>query len=387
MSVTDANLVQIAYGKEVTFGVPITASHLKKLRHTGESLKQDTSVDQSKEIRSDRQVADIVRTSIGASGGLNFELSYSTYDDFLLSVLMAASWSSPVTVGPIATISAAASDNSYNDSASGFGSLVANQWVKVTGFTTAANNGYRKILTKAAGKITVSGGTLVDEVAGGSRTIVMGAMATNGVQKDSYNIERKYTELTSQLALFTGVMFNEISLAAELKAMVTGSFGTLGAKEISEAASAATGYDDATTTGIMNCVDNIVNVLEGQAAGSSVLGFSMAVNNNLRSREKIGTLGAFSIGTGKCNVSGTLRIYFETNTLFDKYLNFTSTSLAFVFQDAAGNGYVFSFPQVKLTAAERPAAGENQDIIVPFNWQGSMHATEGITVRVTKFAA
>jgi hypothetical protein len=137
----------------------------------------------------------------------------------------------------------------------------------------------------------------------------------------------------------------------------------------------------------MNCVDNIINVLEGQAAGASVLGFGLTVNNNLRSREKIGTLGAFGIGTGKCNVSGTLRVYFETNTLFDKYLNFTSTSLAFVFQDAAGNGYVFECPQVKLTAAERPAAGENQDIIVPFNWQASMHATELVTARVTRFAA
>ena len=387
MSVTDANLVQLAFVAETVFGATVTGSNLKLLRHTGENLKQDTSVDQSKEIRSDRQVADIVRTSIGASGAINFELSYDAFDDWLLAALMAASWSSPVTVGPIATISAAASDNSFNDSASGFGSFVVGQWVKVAGFTTAGNNGYCKILTKTTGKITVSGLTLVDEAAGGTRTIIMGAMAVNGVTKKSYNIERKYTELTNTLSLLRGCMINEFNLSGELKAMVTGNFGMIGANETSLAASAGTGYTAAATNGVLNCVDNVLNVLENQAAGSSILGFGMALNNNLRSREKIGTLGAFSIGTGKCNVSGTLRVYFESSTIYDKYLNFTATSLAFVLRDTAGNVYVFSLPQVKLTAAERPAAGENQDIIVPFSWQASMHATELVTIRITKFAA
>jgi len=388
MSVTDANLVQLAFITEgAAYGTTIAGSNLKKLRHTGEGLKQDTSVDQSKEIRTDRQVADIVRTSIGASGSMNLELSYDAYDEFLLAALMAASWSSPVTIGPITTVSAAATDNSFNDSGSGFATLVVNQWVKVAGFTTLGNNGYCKILTKTSSKITVSGLTLVDEAAGDTVTIKMGAMATNGVTKTSFNVERKYTELTNTLALFRGCMLNEFNLTGELKAMVTGNFGILGANEISLAASAGTGYTEAATNGVMNCVDNVLQVLEGGASGSAVLGFSLALNNNLRQREKIGTLGAFSIGTGKCNISGTLRIYFESSTIFDKYLNFTATGFASVFQDVAGNGYVFEVPRIKLTAAERPAAGENQDIIVPFSWQGAIHPTELITVRVTKFAA
>lgn len=385
MAVTDANLVQLAYIAEDTFGVQKTGSALQILRHTGEGLKQDTGVDQSKEIRTDRQTADIVRNSIGASGPINFELSYAAYDDFLKAVLMAASWSTPVTVGPLTTISAASADNSFNDSANGFGTMVAGQWVKVSGFATAVNNGFFKVVTKAAGKITVSGGTLVNESATPSVTVVMGAQITNGVTKTSFNIERKYTELASTFALFTGVMFNELNLTGELKAMVTGNFSTLGSKEESKTTSGGTGYTAATTNPVMNSVDNVLNILENQAAGSAVLGFSLVLNNGLRSREKIGTLGAFSIGTGKCAISGTLRIYFESATIYDKYLNFTSTNLAFVLRDSLGNAYVFSLPQVKLTAAERPAAGENQDLIVPFSWQASMHSTESIMLRIAKF--
>lgn len=66
------------------------------------------------------------------------------------------------------TISAAASDNSFNDSASGFSGMAIGQYIPVTGFTEAANNGLFKIESITSSKIVVSGGTLVDEAAGDS---------------------------------------------------------------------------------------------------------------------------------------------------------------------------------------------------------------------------
>lgn len=89
------------------------------------------------------------------------------------------------------TISAAASDSSYNDSGNGFltAGLLADQIVTVSGFANAANNGKFKIATAAAGKLTVtnvdgSAVTLVDAAASPSITITMeGSIPGNPVFK------------------------------------------------------------------------------------------------------------------------------------------------------------------------------------------------------------
>jgi hypothetical protein len=131
----------LSYIAESAFGELKTGSNLQILRFTSESLKKVTQTTVSNEIRSDRQRAGVVRNRITAAGGINTELSYGAHDDLMKSALMSAAWTTPVTIGPINTISAASADNSFNDSGSGFATLAANQWIKVSGFTDTANNG------------------------------------------------------------------------------------------------------------------------------------------------------------------------------------------------------------------------------------------------------
>jgi len=68
------------------------------------------------------------------------------------------------------TISADTTDDSFNDSGSGFGDIVAGDLIMVSGFTSANNNGVFRVLTQAAGKITTSH-NLTTEAAGDSVTI------------------------------------------------------------------------------------------------------------------------------------------------------------------------------------------------------------------------
>lgn len=384
MSVSDSNRVQLAYIAETSFGVQKTGSNLQILRHTGETLKQDTSIQVSNEIRSDRQVADVARTSIGVSGQINAELSYGSYDDLLLAALMGSTWSTVVTV-TASTISASSVDNSFNDSANGFTNLVAGQWIKVSGFTTTGNNGYFKIVSKTNAKIVVSGGTLTTEAAGNSVTIKMGAQVTNGTTKTSFNIERTYADLSNELSLFLGCMVNTFNLNFSLGQMLTGNFGFIGKTEQSKTTSGGSGYTAAGSNSVLNAIDNIASILEAQASSHEVLAFTLALNNNLRARQKLGNLGAFDIGVGEVNVSGSFEAYFASKTLYDKYLNFTSTSLATIATDGAGNSYIIDLPSVKLTDGSREAGGKNQDIIAKLNWQAFRNSTENVTVRIAKF--
>lgn len=70
-------------------------------------------------------------------------------------------------------ISAVSSDNSYNSVSGQFSSIISGQFIKIAGFSTAGNNGYAKVVTATANKITVSGLTLTNEAIGVSKTITI----------------------------------------------------------------------------------------------------------------------------------------------------------------------------------------------------------------------
>ncbi len=96
-------------------------------------------------------------------------------------IMLVSQQSSTVTI-TATTISAAASDNSYNDSGSGFGSFGVGDQIIVTGFTgNAVNNIFSATVTAAtAAKLTIGGAdgdVIVDEAAGDSVTITKWASA------------------------------------------------------------------------------------------------------------------------------------------------------------------------------------------------------------------
>lgn len=82
-----SNLARVRVIKEVSFGVTPAVGPSTDLRFTGESLQYTTQTDTSKEIRQDRQIADLVQLGADTAGDVQFEFSYGTYDDFLAAAL------------------------------------------------------------------------------------------------------------------------------------------------------------------------------------------------------------------------------------------------------------------------------------------------------------
>jgi hypothetical protein len=358
------------------------------LRFTSESFKQETSMAESSEIRSDRQIADVKRTSVRASGDVAVEMSYGAYDELLEAALMSAAWSDEAEDTAI-TYSMASGDNSINDSGNGFvtNGFLANQWIEVRGFTTDANNGYFKIVSVAAGKMVLSGGTVTTEVAGDSVTITMGPQITNGTTKRSFTFEKDYTDLTSTLAVYTGMMIDRLSLDIAAEAIITATFGLMGKDADSKTSSLVTGTPQpADEYDVMAAVDEVYAVMENLTS-IDVTAITLELTNNLRAMMQVGDVGPVDEGAGKVGVSGTVQMYFETSTIMDKYIDQTATQVAFILEDAAGNAYVVDMPQIRYTSGERVAGGENTDIIANMGFSAYRDETEGVTIRIAKFDA
>jgi len=91
----DSSRAQLRYVVETTPGVTPSTPTMKNLRFTGESLNANRTTASSTEIRSDRNVTDLVTTGVTATGDINIELSYGEFDDFLESALQ-GTWTTNV---------------------------------------------------------------------------------------------------------------------------------------------------------------------------------------------------------------------------------------------------------------------------------------------------
>jgi hypothetical protein len=91
----ESTFAQIGYMQESVWGVLPASPQLKGIRYTGESLSGNKTRQRPNEIRGDRQASAAVTTDESASGGINFALSYGTFDDILSGVL-GADWAGDV---------------------------------------------------------------------------------------------------------------------------------------------------------------------------------------------------------------------------------------------------------------------------------------------------
>lgn len=386
---SDTNRVALRfYGPESTFGVAESGNPtFVEMRYTGESLNQATQSTSSQEIRSDRQVVDLIRTGVNAAGDINGEWSYESPADDLLEAALQSSGFSTQQQATGTTFSVTAGSGSYTiaDSGSGFGSFAVGQWVYISGFASSTNNGFAKISAASAGSITVThngNGTTVS--AGATVTITMGPQIVNGTTLTTFNIEKEYTDNSNDFELLTGMAIDTFGTNVTADGILTWSFGWLGKSATSQTATTGDGSPTAAATdGVMNAIDNVSAVLEN---GSSydVAAVNFQLQNNLRARLQVGTLGAVSIGSGTVSLSGGHQAYYESQTIIDKYLNDTETSLAIIFSKAT-DAYVFEFPAMKYSSGQRVAGGINQDVLADMQFTAFRKASENVTFRIAKF--
>ena len=83
----------LTYIAEVTYGTTPSTPALKAIRHTGTTLGLSKDSIESEELREDRQIAHYRHGNKSVAGDINFELSYTSFDD-LIEAVMCGLWTS-----------------------------------------------------------------------------------------------------------------------------------------------------------------------------------------------------------------------------------------------------------------------------------------------------
>ncbi len=211
-------------------------------------------------------------------------------------------------------------------------------------------------------------------------TALDGSEIKNGKTLYSYTIEKGFVS-GGHYQVYRGMSPNTLSLSLQSNSQVTGSIEFMGRTY---------------TVGVATIADSVVQPRQGGLfdsytgsikEGGSTIGYVSSMNititNGLETLFALFNDSVTDIIDGRCNVTGSVVIYFENSTMFDKFANETESSIEFTLLDNLGNGYTFLLPRVKYSSADMPVNGEGV-VMVTMPFQALQDSVTGATVKVTK---
>ena len=379
----------MAYKAESTYGTPPSGVDYAYIAQKDDRFTPGLEYARSELLTLSPFPKNTILVDANGQGGFNSELLYAAHDDFILAALRATAFSS-VTEVTGNTITAAAADNSFNDSGNGF--TVANgfgvgKWVRTKGFVAAANNSYFKILTRTDAKITVAGGTLVNASGDAAHKVKPGKQAVDGTATPSFTFERQYKDKTNLWAYSPGHVITGWDLNVAPKGILQCNFVTQGKPEVSATAARGTGtYTAVSNNPPLNAVTDVRAFLFNYAALTSVVDISFALKHEVEPISVIGTLGAIEQAFHDASLEGNFRVLLpDTHTLADTALNNTAGAFALVMKDSLGQAMVLDLPEVKFKTLDRANPGRKSTIYLAMGYEANIDPSEGVAVRVAKW--
>lgn len=197
----------------------------------------------------------------------------------------------------------------------------------------------------------------------------------------SFLIERAFTDI-NQYALYLGCKMSKLSLRIAPDAMVTGTFDVIGANmELDQEA-----FDETPTDAQNNDPFDSFNgtLTEGTTEIAIVTGLEIDIDNGLNALYAVGSKAAQGISAKRVNVEGRLSAYFKDNTLLDKFLNETPSSLTVVLSDGT-NFQTWYLPNIKYMGGNAPVQNDGE-IILNMPFQAVLDSATNTCIQVTKSA-
>lgn len=369
--------VQLAYVKEVVFGVIPAGSTGRFLRMTGESLDYKFNKVAAKEIRPDRALSGATSVDADVNGGFNFHMQYAEYDQFVEGAIQnvytvyGVNGVGAVFVGTHTSTTITATVAPTGNSA--FTLLQGGQWFRYLAPTDANNGKLFRVSTSVAPSatvITLDASTPATVSASIANCAVQSSRTNNGTTQMSFVLEKNSTDI-GQFLTYVGMNVNKMTINLVTAAITDCVFDFIGQKATRQATTLLPGATLLSNVyEVQNAVRGISQLWENGVplTGTYIKSMTVNLDNQLRGQKAIGNFGTVSVAVGDSMTTGKLEVYFANGVLYDKFLQDVYTSLIVSTQDGAGNGYIYSMPHVLLMNAKIVAGAKSQDMMVSFDY-------------------
>lgn len=405
-TLASSNRSQLAYKLEgaypTNYGV-LQGGNGTNLNILSETLAYDIKNESSKSIRSDGQVPSVVQVGASAQGGIAIESQYREYDPFLQTVMKdvytvfgvdgvgtPGTGTLTPTSSTVLTASVATSGNSI------FTALNKGQWFGITpaAGASAAVVAYLKgrafrvsaSVAPSATVLTLDASTPVDTaiitaalavgwIVSSSR-LMNGTTPAQMATMKSYSLEVGHSDV-SLFRQYLGMMASKYDVKLSIGSIVTGSFDFMG-KSMVNPMPVVTGMGTAINSQTFvppNATRGVFDIFEGGVKLSQttyIKSGEFTIDNGLRTQDAVGVFGSAGLATGSFKATGKLEVYFADAVFYNKFLAGSASSLSIPLLDVDGNGYVYTFPNIKYTTAKVQVGGLDQDNMLSVDWEASL---------------
>lgn len=238
--------------------------------------------------------------------------------------------------------------------------------------------------------IEFSYGTFDDMLESALRGVWATNVLKNGITPKYFTVEETL-ELgaTDSFSRFTGCSVNTFSLAIAARAKVTGSIGLMGQKEaLASAIVTGATYTAATTEPILTSSAHVAALsVAGLNPAPKLRTVNLEINNNLRERPVVGSLYSEEFGAARCDVTGTLEAYFESQALYQAVLDHGGGALSLTIGKDANKKYTILCPNIVFLDGAKQIGGNNDDVMVSVPFRAKLDPTEACSIKITRAVA
>ncbi len=208
----------------------------------------------------------------------------------------------------------------------------------------------------------------------------------SGILRKSFTFVSVQDDLTdNKYDIYRGCEISKISLKESAEKILEIEFDIVGRTHES-AATLPTGatINARTTTPPMNAL--MGEIKEGGSAVSVITEADISIDNGIEARFVCGSTFSILPGIKSRSVTGSISAYFENNTIRNKYLQGTDSSLQITAVDPVDNAkkYVFDMTRIKYKSATKDVSGADDDLVIKLDYQAQPNATTGHSISVTR---
>lgn len=206
---------------------------------------------------------------------------------------------------------------------------------------------------------------------------------TNGATEQSFTFEETADLGGGSFAYnrFLGCEVNGLTLNVPARKIVTGTVDIMGQQEAQDVAIIAGATYTAPNTNIIEVANSVASLsVAGLTPTPIVKNLTLNIGNNLRIRERLGSLYADSFGSGQMDITGSMDVYFSSNALYAAVLAHGSGALSFTIGGVTLKKYTISLPVIRFLDGARKVGGKNDDIMVTVPFRAIYDGSKSISI-------
>jgi len=384
------NLTSLAYIVESTPGSIPSTPNFQELPVNSIGLIEDLIAQASEALRGDRMQDNAVVVDKNVAGDCTFELSYTAWLPILVALLQQGG-TADASVDITATdLAANGTTDEFESTATNFvtSNVKVGQWIRVSGFTEAANNGMFRITSVATDAIgidtTLNPTGLTTEVAGDSVTM-KGDMYRNGASTPKTYTFRKILDKdgTKYYFYYTGVIISSVTINWAASGVITGTLNLQGRSvTVSTSPQAGEATTEAVSYDMMSAGGSVLGLYYSLDVTAVFTSLELSMNNNVNPKKGIATLGAVGHGSFDFDAMASGEFYFEDLTTYNAFNNSTGFLVSLVMDGGSSQRIVITMPNCKWLTLAEPIPGKNNFLMESGSFQAFRESTLNCSLQI-----